>query len=387
MSMGYLIWRLIHLRQKFPIMQLVNELTDELAQTLEEKSRELMDESNEEKVSEVSLVKEHVRIVGGATIKTADWNLTVHSCYAHGSRSTVEFRYYGKEVARELADVVYVFFFDDKKLGEQYVTVSFSQYKLAKNGSLRLDESGKQQLFLLSRFPRFRPKGRFLAGSRDYLFINATSCLGTHVVVDNAGEIVALSSKALSAYFKPGPRKSGRISGSSVPLVELASDRRIVSPSWSEAWWYFDAVVDCRCKCYDRHGSYYLRALPMLESMYSYTNGCHAVDIRSFLRGILLGRWGEPIPLKLRDGKASEKDFDVELISFIHDLVGKSLRSEHINEGTRTIFRSLYESLHERLVKVGFERRPPMGPREGDNQMDNEDFGLSIVLVHLSRAG
>lgn len=368
-------------------MRLVNELTDELAQTLEEKSKELMVESKEKKVSEVSLVKEHVRIVGGATIKTADWNLAVHSYYAHGSKSSVEFRYYGKEVARELADVVYVFFFDDKKLGDQYVTVSFSQYKLAKNGSLRLDESGKQQLFLLSRFPRFRPKGRFLAGSRDYLFINATSCLGTHVVIDNTGEIVALSSKELSAYFKPGPRKSGRTSGSSVPLVELALGRRIVSPAWSEAWWYYDAVLDCHCKCYERYESCYVRALPMPESIYSDFKVCHATDIRSFLRSVLLGRWGEHIPLKIQDEELIDNDFDIELVSFIRDLIEKSLQGERMDEGTRAVFGSLYKLLHERLVRVGFERIPPMGPREGDNQMDNEDFGLSIVLVHLSRAG
>jgi len=145
----------------------------------------------------VKLVEGIVNKVKQFETKDKELNIVTNSIFIHGSKSQVEFRYYGKETQRELGDIIFILsiVYNGKKYFEK---TTINQVKKSNKASWNLtNDSAKEQLYLLSRFPTFRGAKNSLIPAKDYNLQNYSGCLGTHGLLYYPGDFALISSKQL----------------------------------------------------------------------------------------------------------------------------------------------------------------------------------------------
>jgi len=131
--------------------------------------------------------------------------LTTDSFFIHGSRSQVEFDYYGEETQRELADLMFIISItgNGKKYFEKVSLVQFKNYKKQKR-TVKWDLSGdssQEQLYLLSKFPTFKPRSESLFPPVEYNLTDSSRTLGTYGFLYEPGDFFLVSAKGLDEYM------------------------------------------------------------------------------------------------------------------------------------------------------------------------------------------
>ena len=108
------------------------------------------------------------------------FSVSTNSIFIHGNKSQVEFEYYGKSTRRELGDIIFILsvVYNGKKYFEK---MTINQVKKSKNVLWNFNnDSAKEQLYLLSRFPTFRGTNNSLIPTKNYNLPNCSGCLGSH---------------------------------------------------------------------------------------------------------------------------------------------------------------------------------------------------------------
>ena len=85
---------------------------------------------------------------------SSDFSVKIKSVYIHGNKSQVDFSYYNSNTQRELSDIIFISSL--YKLGVKvFEKVTFNQVKKG-HSNFTLNQSGIEQLYLLSRLPKFK---------------------------------------------------------------------------------------------------------------------------------------------------------------------------------------------------------------------------------------
>jgi len=132
-----------------------------------------------------------------------DFSLTVNSVYIHGNKSQVDFDFYNSNTQRELGDIIFIssLYISGVKVFEK---VSINQVKKGQS-KFTLNQSGIEQLYLLSRLPKF--KGHCgLIPKKYYTLIDNSNTLCSYGLLYSPGDFAFISAKSLSE--KLGQRKT-----------------------------------------------------------------------------------------------------------------------------------------------------------------------------------
>ena len=145
--------------------------------------------------NELDLVREIANSVNRMSKSFDKFKITTRGIFIHGSRSRVEFEYYGKRVRRELGDLIFILsiIYNRKKYFEK---LTISQAKKG-DSRLRWNLSNREQVYLLSRFPQFRGVKGSIIPSRDFNLPNYSGCLGSFNLLFEPGDFIFISAQRL----------------------------------------------------------------------------------------------------------------------------------------------------------------------------------------------
>ena len=127
--------------------------------------------------------------------------ISTKSVFVHGSKSQVEFEYHGRKTQRELGDIIFILsvVYNGSKYFEK---MTITQVKKSKGISWNFrSESAREQLYLLSNFPRFKGVDHSLILGEDYNLPNYSGCLGSHGLLYYPGDFALVSSKKLEIFL------------------------------------------------------------------------------------------------------------------------------------------------------------------------------------------
>jgi len=131
-----------------------------------------------------------------------NFRLSTMSAFIHGNKSQVEFRCYGKRTQVELGDLLFVM---TVVLGGErsFEKLTINQFK--RDGRSRRGVSwairNRAQLYLLSRFPRFRGVRGSIVPAREYALPNYSGCLGSYGLLYRPGEFTFVSGTEVDAIL------------------------------------------------------------------------------------------------------------------------------------------------------------------------------------------
>ena len=127
-------------------------------------------------------------------------SISTNGIFIHGNKTSgVKFQYYGREVERELGDLIYVFsvIYKNRKILEK---VSFSQFKKDGNSS-KWDLSNREQLYLLSRFPTFYGTPGSIIPTNKISLRNYSGSLGTYDLLYEPGDFIHVNAPLLDTIL------------------------------------------------------------------------------------------------------------------------------------------------------------------------------------------
>lgn len=151
----------------------------------------------------LSVVENIINNLNGLSVSTDSFKIFTKSIFIHGNRSQVKFEYYGKEVQKELGDLIFILsvIYNGRKYFEKF---TISQFKKDDN-ELRWNLSNKEQIYLLSRFPSFKGvKG--IIPKKEHNLPNYFGCLGSFNLLFRPGDSVFISAQLLESLV--GNRRS-----------------------------------------------------------------------------------------------------------------------------------------------------------------------------------
>jgi len=154
----------------------------------------------EDLVKSVHNYRERGRASGGPLFE-----LSTKSIFIHGSKSHVQFDFYGtRSEPIELGDLIFIcsVIFKGKKHFEKLTITQFKmQLKRKSVTSWRIDN--EKQLFLLSRFPQFTVI-RGIIPHKTYDLPNMSDCLGSYGLFFKPGDFTFVSATNLEAFLGGG---------------------------------------------------------------------------------------------------------------------------------------------------------------------------------------
>ncbi len=150
----------------------------------------------------VGLIESIVNSIGSFETKYRDMEISTKSIFIHGNKSQVEFEYYDKKTQRELGDIIFILSIVYK--GRKYFEkMTINQVKKSNRADWNLSsDSAKEQLYLLSRFPKFRGVNKSLIPIKEYNLPNYSGCLGSYGLLYYPGDFVFASSNMLDIILK-----------------------------------------------------------------------------------------------------------------------------------------------------------------------------------------
>jgi hypothetical protein len=123
----------------------------------------------------------------------SSFELSTSSIFIHGNKSQVTFDYYGENKPGELGDLIFII---SLVLNRQiyFEKLTVNQFKRDKTGQKSIAwEIDHKQLYLLSRFPKFRVvKG--LIPKKEFSLPNYSGCLGSFGLLYRPGDFVFVRS-------------------------------------------------------------------------------------------------------------------------------------------------------------------------------------------------
>lgn len=137
------------------------------------------------------------------------FEIKTSALFIHGNISQVGFDYYAKYVERELGDLIFIcsIVFNNKKCFEKLTINQFKKDSSSKK-STSWNLSNREQLYLLSRFPKFigvSSRGSMIPAS-EFTLPNKSGCLGSYGLLYKPGDFCFISATELEGYV--GSRKS-----------------------------------------------------------------------------------------------------------------------------------------------------------------------------------
>lgn len=183
----------------------------------------------------VQLIEEAAKAVGDFVMRDgkAYLELSTKSIFVHGNKSHVLFDYYGRRTRRELGDLILIIslVFNGQKYFEKFTISQFKRDKPKSGKAVRWNvrggNSGKEQLYLLSRFPSFAGTGSSLIPKAEYTLPNYSGCLGSYGLLYRPGDFIFISATKLDSLIGQG---------SSVKMSELAH-LEAAEPVWPCVPW------------------------------------------------------------------------------------------------------------------------------------------------------
>jgi len=164
--------------------------------------------------------------------------LSTRSIFIHGNRSHVAFDYYGQPTLRELGDLIFIISLvcDGEKHLEK-VTINQFKRDSSKSGNqarwgVQNNDSGREQLYLLSRFPPFRGASSSIIPRTEYVLPNLSGCLGSYGLLYRPGDFAFIGATELE------PRVGA---GGTVGMRDLSQLTSAV-PLWSCVPWFHPGV-------------------------------------------------------------------------------------------------------------------------------------------------
>lgn len=145
----------------------------------------------------VKLIEYIINNVDQFETKDKKFSIITKSIFIHGHRSQVEFKFYNKPTQRELGDIIFILsvVYNNRKYFEK---MTINQFKKSNKASWKLsEESTREQLYLLSRFPIFRGANKSLIPKKEFKLPNYSKCLGTHGLLYYPGDFLVVSSNLL----------------------------------------------------------------------------------------------------------------------------------------------------------------------------------------------
>jgi hypothetical protein len=129
--------------------------------------------------------------------------ISTHSVFIHGNKSQVEFCKYGKKAGPiELGDLIFIvsLIFNKKKCFEK---MTINQFKIdnKRKNSISWTVNNREQLFLLSKFPKFKSVKGMIPKGRDYTLPNISGCLGSYGLIYNPGDFTFISATQLDSFI------------------------------------------------------------------------------------------------------------------------------------------------------------------------------------------
>ena len=306
-------------------------------------------------VSNINQTGPLISAIGGITLST-------NSIFIHGSKSYVEFDYYGSKTTRELGDIVFVLsvVHNGRKYFEK---MTLNQVKKDKGGVWNLSsKSSKEQLYLLTRFPTFKWATNSLIPPKEYELSDHSGCLGTYGLLYAPGDFGAIGSKGLETILST----KGRLK-----LKDLLSHERAIR-IWHSPWWpfpFFDSELG-------HEFVHLLSDYPELVGLYLDSQhffglpilgcSCVATDSYEFSDKYLRGQIGEMI-------YAEGQPYNRQASQFLHDLMtGIKKRAGLANQ--KEII-SFVES---------FYRYPYVGRDVPNGDIESGHGGGGIGIIHTA---
>jgi len=150
----------------------------------------------------VELIESIVNKIGSFEAKDREIKISTNSIFVHGNKSQVEFEYYGRKTQRELGDIIFILsvVYNGIKYFEK---MTITQVKKSNKANWKLsNNSAKEQLYLLSKFPKFSGTSNSLIPSKEYNLPNYSRCLGTHGLLYYPGDFALVSSNMLDIILR-----------------------------------------------------------------------------------------------------------------------------------------------------------------------------------------
>jgi len=273
-------------------------------------------------------------------------NISTRSIFIHGRRSLVEFEYYGRNVQKELGDLIFILsvIYKGRKYFEKF---TISQFK-KDDEKIRWKLSNRGQIYLLSRFPPFRGIKGSIIPMREFNLPNYSGCLGSFNLFFRPGDFIFVSAPLLESLV--GNRKS----------IGIAD----VYKFWEPSSYYFT---------YPMH-LYLLKnglLIPFfLQYFIDILGFSHfAPNIHEFVDDYLRGNIGELIYSYIGKYKTPALDFLHELLSAIMRKAQRERRTE-IMDFVNEFFKYPYGN-GEGGVKEGVE-------------FDYEGGGIGIIYTSIN---
>lgn len=179
---------------------------------------------------EQKMVEQIAGSLNGRKSILKDVELSTYACFIHGPRSMVEFEIPGiGQIKKELGDLLLVLTIcgDDYELLRKatFVQVKMAAKKRKRVFSWAIDQG---QLYLSSRFPRFRPaQCPILPRSKEYHIRNISGSLGSYALFSNCGSMIWIASEMLEMLF--GPQKGSSDEKVTINNKEIAQVYRAVN--------------------------------------------------------------------------------------------------------------------------------------------------------------
>ncbi len=149
----------------------------------------------------VNTIETIINNIGQFRAKNRNFNISTNSIFIHGPKYLVEFEYYGKKTRRELGDIIFILsvVYNGRKFFEK---MTINQVKKTTKTSWNFgNNSSKEQLYLLSRFPSFMGANRSLIPMKEFNLPNISGCLGSHGLLYSPGDFALISSKELEVIL------------------------------------------------------------------------------------------------------------------------------------------------------------------------------------------
>lgn len=317
----------------------------------------------------VKIIEDIINSIGRFSTQGNDFNISTASIFIHGNRSQVEFEYYGKRAQRELGDIIFILsvVYNGKKYFEK---MTINQVKKSNNASWGFhNNSSKEQLYLLSRFPTFRGARNSLIPMKDYNLSNNSGCLGTHGLLYYPGDFALISSKELEVIL------SGKNRLELNNLVERIAPNTTCSCFPCYLLYGYD--IDFEECFYILHKLFhfyprYFRPLPFICKFPILGNSCISYNVYDFSNKYLIGHIGELI-------YAKKLSYNRSAFHFLQDLlnaVRRKAEREHL-EDVSNFISSFY--------KYGYGDQEGEGYKEFNREFDYEGGGIGIIhtIVNL----
>jgi len=157
---------------------------------------------------EVETVRNWISNINGKNFNHNGLSVSINSLFIHGYNhsekdsypSGVEFDFYDEKAKKEFADIIFIssFYYKNRKVLEK---ITFNQ---AKWGEIKVTTSSwkidQEQLYLLSRLPRFRGiNGSYIPNDKDYHIDNISKCLTSYGLMTRENFVFISTSYLLTA--------------------------------------------------------------------------------------------------------------------------------------------------------------------------------------------